>query len=296
MAVRSRSMQALSLCSGIGGIDLGLAAAIPGYCTVCYVERDVFCASVLVQNMEKGRLDDAPIWDDLKTFDPKPWRGAVDIVHGGFPCQPFSLAGKRKGRDDPRHLWPHIARIVNELRPKYAFFENVLGLVSSGLRDVCADLRSMGYNVSAGVFSADECGAPHVRKRLIILASNADGAWKLQQERIEPDKRRRFSYVRKKISDLPSSQENGQTQWQDSGSQGTERRRGSKQLPSFGKAQSRMGREAPGLPGWMDGWEDGVERFTTMSTPTRIDALRALGNAVVPATVAKAWRELLASA
>ena len=91
----------LSLCSGAGGIDLGLTLALPGYRAVGHVERETYAAATLVARMEDAALDHAPLWDDIATFDGKPWRGAVDIVSAGYPCQPFSVAGKRRGADDP---------------------------------------------------------------------------------------------------------------------------------------------------------------------------------------------------
>ena len=103
----------LSLCSGAGGIDLGLTLALPGYRTVGHVERETYAAATLVARMADAALDQAVIWDDIASFDGKPWRGAVDIVSAGYPCQPFSVAGKRRGADDPRHLWPQVARILD---------------------------------------------------------------------------------------------------------------------------------------------------------------------------------------
>lgn len=113
----------LSLCAGAGGLDLGLAIACPRYRTVGYVERDAFAASIIVARMEDAALDHAPLWDDIASFDGRPWRGAVDIVTAGYPCQPFSVAGKRRGADDPRHLWPHVARIIDEVEPPFVFLE-----------------------------------------------------------------------------------------------------------------------------------------------------------------------------
>jgi DNA (cytosine-5)-methyltransferase 1 len=100
-------LHGLSLCAGAGGIDLGLTIACPKYRTVCYVERESYAAATLVARMEDKALDTAPIWDDITSFDGRPWRGTVDIINGGYPCTPFSVAGKRKGVNDPRHLWPH---------------------------------------------------------------------------------------------------------------------------------------------------------------------------------------------
>ncbi len=166
-------MNGISLCAGIGGLDLGLHLAVPDYRTVCYVEIEPYPQDILLARMEDGILDRAPIWGNLKRFDASQWRGLVDVVHGGYPCQPFSVAGKRAGADDPRHLWPHVARIVAECQPTYCFFENVAGHLSLGFREVAADLESMGYRVSAGLFTAAEVGAPQRRQRLFILARHA---------------------------------------------------------------------------------------------------------------------------
>jgi len=112
----------------------------------------------------------APFWDDLRTFDGLPWRGIVHIVSSGYPCQPFSIAGKQLGTADPRHLWPHVARIIGEVRPVLVFLENVPEHLRLGFREVAQDLQGMGYRVAAGIFSAAEVGAPHQRQRLFALA------------------------------------------------------------------------------------------------------------------------------
>ena len=169
-------MNGLALCAGIGGLELGISLALgDGYRTVGYVEREAYAAAALVARMEDSAMDSAPIWDDIKTFDGRPWRGLVDIVSGGYPCQPFSVAGRRRGADDPRHLWPDVRRIVSEVQPGLCFFENVANHIRLGFEEVRADLRGMGYRVEAGLFSAAEVGAPHLRKRLFILAYR-DGA------------------------------------------------------------------------------------------------------------------------
>ena len=160
----------LSLCAGAGGIDLGLTIACPGYRTVCYVEREAYAAATLVARMEDKALDQAPLWDDIASFDGRPWRGAVDIITGGYPCQPFSVAGKRKGVDDPRHLWPHFARIIAECHPEWVFLENVANHLNLGYREVRGELEGLGYGVTEGLFTAAEVGAPHKRQRLFILA------------------------------------------------------------------------------------------------------------------------------
>ena len=154
---------------------------MPEYATVCYVEREAFCAGILAARMADGRLHQAPVWSDIATFDGRPWRGLVDVVSAGYPCQPFSVAGRRRGAADPRHLWPHVARIIDEVAPAYVFLENVPGHVRLGLRDVRADLLRMGYSVHAGIFSAAQCGAPQIRKRLFVLAAHAERVQLRQQ-------------------------------------------------------------------------------------------------------------------
>lgn len=160
----------LSLCAGYAGLDLGLHIAEPAYRTVCYVEREAHAAATLVARMADAALDHAPIWDDLRSFDGHPWRGRIDIVSAGYPCQPFSYSGQRKGEDDPRHLWPDVARIIGEVAPQWVFLENVEGHVTLGLADVASQLAAMGYAAKAGLFTAREVGASHARRRVFILA------------------------------------------------------------------------------------------------------------------------------
>ena len=160
----------ISLCAGYGGIDIGLKRAIPNLRTVAFSEIEAFACANLVSKMEAGLLDPAPVWTNLKTFPWEGFRRKVDILSGGYPCQPFSSAGKRLGKDDPRHLWPYIADGIRILQPALCFFENVEGHVTLGLRDVLHDLGELGYRTSWGIFSASEVGAPHQRKRVFILA------------------------------------------------------------------------------------------------------------------------------
>ena len=166
----TKTITHLGLCAGYGGIELGLKRVIPTLRSVALCEIESFAIANLVSKMEAGLLDAAPIWANLKTFPWESFRDRVDILTGGYPCQPFSAAGKRLGTDDPRHLWPFIADGIRILRPKLCFFENVEGHISLGLREVIGELESMGYKVSWGLFSASECGAPHQRKRVFILA------------------------------------------------------------------------------------------------------------------------------
>ncbi|MFH1370384.1 MAG: DNA cytosine methyltransferase [Planctomycetota bacterium] len=160
----------ISLCSGYEGFGLGLRRAIPNIRTICYVEREAFAAANLVAKIKEGALDDAPVWDDIATFDPMPFKGMVHIIHGGYPCQGFSVAGRRLGIKDPRWLWPYIERIIQSIRPIYCFFENVEGHLTLGFPEVYRSLRLMGYTVEAGLFTASEVGAPHRRKRLFFVA------------------------------------------------------------------------------------------------------------------------------
>ena len=160
----------ISLCTGYGGIDLGLKRVCPGLRTIAYAEIEAFAIECLLARMEGGQLDAAPIWSDLKSFPWAEFSGKVDILTGGYPCQPFSSAGKRLGSDDPRHLWPHIASGIRLLQPRICFFENVEGHITLGLSSVISDLEDLGYRTTWGIFSAAECGAPHQRKRVFILA------------------------------------------------------------------------------------------------------------------------------
>jgi len=160
----------IGLCAGYGGIELGLHRAIRGMRTVALCEIEAFAIANLVAKMEAGLMDPAPVWPDLKTFPWAAFRDRVDILTGGYPCQPFSSAGKRAGKEDPRHLWPWIADGIRLLRPRCCFFENVEGHISLGLSDVIEDLAGMGYRTTWGIFSAAEVGAPHQRKRVFILA------------------------------------------------------------------------------------------------------------------------------
>jgi DNA (cytosine-5)-methyltransferase 1 len=170
MAMKTGALNVLALCSGYGGLELGLQLATSGAARcVCYVEREASAASVLVKEMEAAWLAPAPIWGDLATFDGKPWRGVVDCITAGFPCQPFSAAGKRAGTADPRWLWPVVARVIEEVNPSLVFLENVPGLRKKGLRDVLQDLATIGFNAEWGCVKASDLGAPHIRRRLFIL-------------------------------------------------------------------------------------------------------------------------------
>lgn len=169
MAIRTTFNQ-LDLCSGSGMSSVAAKIVLGEQIqTVCYVEREAYAAATLVARMEEANLDKAPVWDDIKTFDGKPWRSRVHIITAGYPCQPFSYAGKRLGEDDSRHLWPDIARIIGEVKSPVVFLENVRGHLTLGFDTVTTELAKMGYSVAAGLFTASEVGASHKRERLFIL-------------------------------------------------------------------------------------------------------------------------------
>lgn len=157
-------MKMLSLFSGIGLLDFGLERAGLAR-TVCQVEIDPYCRSVLARHWP-----DADRFDDVRAFH----ASSADVVCGGFPCQPHSVAGKRRGAGDDRHLWPEYARIIDEATPRIVVIENVPGLRTTELRNVLADLAARGFDAEWVTFSAGSIGAPHRRSRLWIAATQPD--------------------------------------------------------------------------------------------------------------------------
>jgi len=169
-------LNGLALCAGFGGLEGGLERSLPEYRTVCYVEGEAYPAAVIAQKMEKGTVRKAPIWSNVITFDGKPWRGKVDIISGGFPCQPHSKAGKLLGKDDPRNLWPQIVRIAREIRPRFMFLENVANINNTYGKEIVGDLAQMGFDAAWCVVRASDVGAPHRRARWFLLASNSNNS------------------------------------------------------------------------------------------------------------------------
>ena len=184
----SRPTNGLSLCSGGGGLDMGLQLAEPGFRTRVFVEWEKYPQEVLIAAQHAGYFEPADIWDDVTTFDAKPLAGAIDTLLAGYPCQPFSLAGQRRGENDERHLWPDIERIIGELGDglRWCFFENVAGHLTLGLETVLRSLRGLGFTPAVGLFSAEEVGAPHERQRVFIVAYR-DGTGR--SGRTEPDRK-----------------------------------------------------------------------------------------------------------
>jgi DNA (cytosine-5)-methyltransferase 1 len=162
-------MNELHLFAGAGGGILG--GQLLGHRTVCAVEFEPYAQAVLVARQNDGCFPLFPIWDDVRTFDGKPWCGVVDVVAGGFPCQDISTAGKGAGINGNKSgLWKEFKRIIWEILPKFAFIENSPALIVRGLDQVICDLASMGYDCRWGVFSSASVGGEHVRERLFILA------------------------------------------------------------------------------------------------------------------------------
>ena len=277
-------MNGLALCAGIGGLDLGLHVALDGYRTVCYVEREAFCAASLVARMEDEALDSAPLWDDITTFDGHPWRGIVDIISAGYPCQPFSVAGRRAGVDDPRHLWPHVARIIGECEPGLIVLENVPGHLNLGFDEVAADLDGMGYETAATLLTASEVGATHRRERLFVLGVGDAG--QLGQPRL--DSRRAGAVT-----------EDGHSELGDTNPAGLEGRGGPQrgstyQLPAWPPSPSDEDAWREILSGWPE-LAPAIKptvRGVADGSASRVDRLRALGNAVVPVQAAVAFVSL----
>ena len=268
-------MNELALFAGAGGGILG--GGLLGWRTVCAVEWEQYPASVLCARQNDGFLPPFPIWDDVQTFDGKPWQGIVDVVSGGFPCQDISAAGKGAGIDGERSgMWRHMARIIHEVRPRYAFVENSPMLTSRGLGTVLGDLAAMGFDAAWGVLGAADVGANHQRDRIWIVAKwrgqlpHAQhvriGRWEQQQEG-----------VKKTHGDLANTENQGYVRW----------------LRIMGATESEhhnRGSQSNGRGEW---WqvEPDVGRVAD-GVADRVDRLKAIGNGQVPLCAATAWRVL----
>lgn len=276
----------ISLCTGLGGLELGIELAEPSYRTICYIEREGYCAATLVERMEKQELHTAPVWSDVTTFDGKPWSGKVDIITGGYPCQPFSASGKRKAGKDPRHLWPDIQRIIGEVQPRYCFFENVQGHLDRGFEEVARDLVELGFVVKAGLFSAAEVGASHQRSRLFILA-DANGLKQRELSR-NPSEERENELHKRRFPIQPQLSGNSLDQ-----SVGIDQEYG-----------VQIYREKPAFPPCPNDFELWEKNETSPLYPKpailrsndglayRVERYHAAGNGVVPLQAAYAWRTL----
>ena len=298
----------LSLFSGIGGLDL--AAEMAGFRTVGQCEWADYPTKVLEKHWP-----DVPRWRDIRTltgesFHEKTGLRTVDVISGGFPCQPFSVAGKRRGKEDDRYLWPEMLRVISELRPAWVVGENVAGIVNMALDQVYADLENEGYAVQSLIIPACAVDAPHRRDRVCIVGwkrsacnlfySNSESAEYKNIGKSEKGKQEqpRVGGLYTDVSDsdngcrtlrrdgeLPAVEESGGA-WANHGGGAPEHGGGERRA-----AQPGLGGVDDGLSAWMDRgmsapgyWmpePDGVPRIT-QKREHRSDRLKCLGNAVVP--------------
>lgn len=271
-------MNELHLFAGAGGGILG--SELLGIRTICAVELEPYPASVLLARQNDGLLPPFPVWDDVCTFDGRPWRGLVDVVSGGFPCQDISAAGKGAGIDGARSgLWREMHRIVSEVRPQYVFVENSPMLTSRGLGCVLGDMAAIGYDAEWMVLGADDVGAPHERKRMWILAEASD----FSQSGRRGGRR----------SELEACQKigtQGAAYLEDCGQDVAP-----VDLPGCKKQRNSQSGEEKQPSSKCSGWwtvEPGVVRMVH-GLAGRVDRIKALGNGQVPAVAATAFRVLL---
>ena len=268
-------LRELALFAGAGGGILG--GKLLGWRTVCAVERDAYATQVLAQRQNDGILEPFPIWSDITHFDGKPWRGIVDVVSGGFPCQDISAAGKGAGLDGERSgLWREMARIIGEVRPRYAFIENSPMLVTRGLETVLADLAEMGLDAEWGVLSAAEVGAPHLRERIWIVA---------KQRNIFPYAKHEITGRGKQLKKSIKKETNANASFP--------------RLKACTTQAFRRKVQALGEQSW--GGFRGDDRYLENARlicgindgmANRVDRLKAIGNGQVPLCAATAWRVL----
>ena len=315
-------MNELALFAGAGGGILG--GKLLGWRTVCAVEREPYAASVLAARQNDGFLPAFPIWDDVRTFDGKPWRGIVDVVSGGFPCQDISAAGKGAGISGSRSgLWSEMARIIGEVRPRYAFVENSPMLTSRGLGTVLGDLAALGFDARWGVISAADVGAPHLRERIWIVGhANVHGIPASNEKQVIQRKPNRTpeniqQSARSNISKISSSNINGESikpintektsiisntteigkQWKpsiqtDRCSGGIIREKNAeitKESPQMGGIQNMADAKSGISRNWPT--EPDVGRVAN-GVAARVDRLKAIGNGQVPSVAATAFKLL----
>ena len=283
-------MNELALFAGAGGGIL--SGHLLAWRTVCAVEWEPYPASVLCARQNDGLLPPFPIWDDVQTFDGKPWRGIVDVVSGGFPCQDISAAGKGTGIDGERSgMWREMARIIHEVQPRFAFVENSPILTSRGLGTVLGDLASMGFDAKWGVLGAADIGANHQRNRIWIKATNVSNTCEIRKSwkcSVQTDRcsasiiGKNNAKVSTKFAEMGAISKLAQPE-----NTGLERRE------NGGNVQSSESR--PWKSSWsiQDNWliEPNVGRVAD-GVAARVDRLKAIGNGQVPLCAATAWRIL----
>lgn len=305
----------ISLCSGYDGIGIGLKRAIPNLRTIAHCEIEAYAVANLIAKMEAGQMDEAPVFTDLKTFPYRELSGRVTVLSAGFPCQPFSSAGKRQATEDPRHLYPWIANGITAMRPRYVFLENVEGIISaktadgeSVLKYVLGDLEERGYSCAWGIFSASEVAAPHQRKRVFILAAlsntNIERLEGEASERIQGREGRGEQYkvceptrssgeTRTKYPARPGEE---QYEWEEPRTVGnTSVKRCEQDSALRDKQQASRSDQVSGNSGSSTnrGQTKPCVGGTANGTSYRVDRLRLLGNGVVPDTCELAFNTLI---
>jgi DNA (cytosine-5)-methyltransferase 1 len=269
----------LDLFSGIGGMSLGLHEFVR---TVCYVESDPYCQALLANRIRDGYLPTAPIWSDVRTFDGGPWRGLVDIILAGFPCQDISAAGHGAGLAGERSgLFSEVLRIADGCQPALLFLENVPAIRTRGLSAVGTELAKRGYDCRWTIVSAQDVGAPHLRRRWFCLAAHADRL-ELRNESKRVSGRRQARLQRPR-----------QTFTLNNGTQGT---LADAACARLAQREGERGNKVEELQAALgaDWWavEPAVGRVAD-GVPHRVDQLRALGNAVVPRQARTAFEHLI---
>lgn len=250
----------LALFAGSGGGILG--GHLLGWRCICAVELDNYAASVLLARQNDGTLEPFPIWNDVRTFDGRPWRGRVDVISGGFPCQDISVAGNGAGINGERSgLWKEFARIIGEVRPRIVFVENSPALVTRGLDVILGDLAALGFDANWGVVSAENAGAPHKRERIWIVANSAKQYWTVNGQ---------------EASELGR------------GGQVMANANGARKLQSQGRIEEQR-RWSSDCSWWST--EPNVGRVVNGCT-NRVDRLKCLGNGQVPAVARLAFEIL----
>lgn len=271
------ALRELALFAGAGGGILG--GKILGWKTICAVERDAYAAQVLAQRQNDGILEAFPIWSDVCSFDGTPWRGIVDVISGGFPCQDISSAGRGAGIEGERSgLWGEFKRIISEVRPRYAFIENSPMLTLRGLDRVICDLASMGYSAEWGVISASDLGARHERQRIWIVAhSNGFTAPRLpiRESKTEP-----LPCVNGEISNPSGFGQSGSRKYARRIDKATDCNRKTNRIINI--------RQRTGGP-WLT--EPRLDRVAN-GVANRMDRLKSIGNGQVPVVAATAFNLL----
>jgi DNA (cytosine-5)-methyltransferase 1 len=281
-------MNELALFAGAGGGILG--GKLLGWRTVCAVEWEPYPASVLCARQNEGILPPFPIWDDVQTFDGRPWRGRVDVVSGGFPCQDISSAGRGAGIEGSRSgMWRHMARIIGEVRPRFAFIENSPLLRTRGLATVLKDLAEMGYDARWGVLGAHHAGAPHKRDRMWIVGTLAHAPQLLC------DGGNDYAGIGARNESLPEFGNSGWAKDMAHAMRSGQSKQGTHWF-SFDPAEKGEGETNHAFTervGNIWGVKSPLGRVAN-GVANRVDRLKAIGNGQVPAVAALAW-ELLSN-